>query len=246
MEVGGGLMILGCQLVREGFAVTVIEPISPGFSSFSILQKIVIDCAASRRIAPKIVALPIEELKLERGFDFAFSVNVMEHIQDVERGIDSVHAALKPGARYRFTCPNYLFPYEPHFNMPTLFSKRWTESIFHKSILASTRVEEPAPLWTSLNWITTSKIVRSCRKFKDVQLHFNCGMLSESLERMTTDPEFASRRPGWLQYIARSIVYLKLNQLTRHLPAALLPVIDCTMTRIPVDPSPAPAPPTMN
>jgi hypothetical protein len=42
LEVGAGLMLLSCQLAKEGFALTALEPIGQGFSSFSELQRIVL------------------------------------------------------------------------------------------------------------------------------------------------------------------------------------------------------------
>lgn len=241
LEVGAGLMILSCQLAKEGYAVTGLEPIGAGFSSFVALQNIVLDHALRHGFKPAIMACPVEALAEDQQFDFAFSVNVMEHIDDVPQGLQAIFRALKPGASYRFTCPNYLFPYEPHFNMPTLFVKSLTARVFHDRIYKSVLAEEPAALWNSLNWINVLQVKTVCRHLDGARLEFNRAMLCESLERMIRDAEFAGRRPRWLQAIARGLVYFRLHRLTGWLPAAVLPIIDCLITKT-TDSRIAPAP----
>ena len=61
-------------------------------------------------------------------------MNVMEHVEDPALAVDRLTAMLVPGASYRFLCPNYLFPYEPHFNMPTFGSKALTERLMRRRI----------------------------------------------------------------------------------------------------------------
>ena len=75
--------------------------------------------------------------------------------------LKTVGNSLVVGASYRFTCPNYLFPYEPHFNIPTLFSKQITEECLGTGYLAVTTVPDPAGTWKSLNWINVVQIKRS-------------------------------------------------------------------------------------
>ncbi|MEJ0009457.1 MAG: hypothetical protein WDN72_02370 [Alphaproteobacteria bacterium] len=38
LEVGGGALLLSCQLAREGFAVTAVDPLGDGFSAFGKLR----------------------------------------------------------------------------------------------------------------------------------------------------------------------------------------------------------------
>src|SRR3546814_21121737 len=66
---------------------------------------------------PRVLDIAAEALAECDSFDFAFSINVMEHVNDVEQVIINVFNSLKENAYYDFTCPNYLFPYEPHFNI---------------------------------------------------------------------------------------------------------------------------------
>ena len=231
LEVGGGLMILSCQLMREGYAVTSIEPIGIGFSSFADLQKIILEYAADNGIKPRIITTPVEQLTIEEEFDFAFSINVMEHIEDVAQGLAMVYKAVKPNAAYRFTCPNYLFPYEPHFNIPTFFSKRLTERLLRKSLFNNDTVNDPIALWNSLNWINVYQIKKICAGLPDAELNFDSKLLGESFERIVKDHEFAKRRPIWLKKLIRLIIFLRIHRVTAYLPLLVLPIIDCSITK---------------
>ena len=51
LEVGAGLMLLSCQLKREGFRATALEPIGSGFSIFLELQNHVRLVATQKRVS---------------------------------------------------------------------------------------------------------------------------------------------------------------------------------------------------
>ena len=51
-----------------------------------------------------------ETLALNEQFDFAFSVNVMEHVDDVGQVLRRVHRALKPGGLTGSSAPTTPFP----------------------------------------------------------------------------------------------------------------------------------------
>lgn len=232
LEIGAGSMILSCQLVREGFCVTAVEPTGTGFSHFERLRSLVLKCASSWRCEPKYLWRAAEELELESEFDFAFSINVMEHVNDVSAVLDRVGASLRPGATYKFTCPNYHFPYEPHFNMPTLLSKSLTSRAFRRRIFDRTDILDPAGVWDSLNWITVSQIKLSLINHGGFQLDFNKGFLISAIERIKSDEEFAKRRSLWMSTFLLLVAKLRLHKLARVLPPEVHPVIDCSMTRV--------------
>jgi 2-polyprenyl-3-methyl-5-hydroxy-6-metoxy-1,4-benzoquinol methylase len=229
LEVGGGLMLLSCQLAREGFFVQVLEPIGMGFSSFAKLQAIVLAFAEEQGISLRVIPEPVEQLRLEGVFDFAFSINVMEHIDSVPDAIERVCRSLKPGKVYRFTCPNYSFPYEPHFNIPTFFSKWLTLKIMRRKIYYSVRVAEPGALWQSLNWINVHQIKKICTHLPDISVFFDTGMFNDALTRIRSDAAYAKRRGPWINAFAVAIVRLKLNRLVKFLPPEMLPVLDCAI-----------------
>lgn len=232
LEVGAGLMLLSCQLQREGFSVTALEPIGIGFSEFSELQTVVLQFAKQHGYAPKVIPIGAEQLEIEGVFDFAFSVNVMEHVRSVPRALEQVGRALAVGGEYRFTCPNYWFPYEPHFNIPIIFSKSVTQRLFHDAIFQSTRVMDPKGTWESLNWINVNQIRRIVTRLDGLRLAFDSELMVRMLERVAEDPDFAKRRSAWACALIGAFVKLRIHRLARFVPATLQPIIDCHVRRI--------------
>ncbi|MFN3717232.1 MAG: methyltransferase domain-containing protein, partial [Thiobacillus sp.] len=178
-----------------------------------------------------MVAVPVEALHDETRFDLAYSVNVMEHVDDVEAAIAAVVAVLVPGGRYRFTCPNYRFPYEPHFNIPTLFSKRLTERMLGSRIFRNRRMDDPEGVWRSLNWIDVDRVRRACARLEDVVPHFRRGLLVKTLSRLACDPEFANRRAAWMRVLGRLLVATGGHRLAGLIPAGMQPIIDCELVK---------------
>ncbi len=231
LEVGAGLLLVSCQLQKEGFAVTALEPIGIGFSSFSELQGLILKYAEDHRFAPTIIPISIEEFETDTKFDFAFSLNVMEHVHDVQIALRQISSALALGGEYRFMCPNYSFPYEPHFNIPTLASKRLTEIVFRKAIYQSTRVTDPRGTWESLNWINTNQVSRIVASLEGMSAIFDREALARTLERIGTDPVFASRRSKWLRRLVGFLVKLRIHRATVHIPLFMHPIIDCRICK---------------
>jgi SAM-dependent methyltransferase len=231
IEVGAGSLLLSCQLVRAGFNVTALEPIGSGFSHFEQMRQIVQERAAALGCLPGILPLVGEALTDFNCFDYAFSVNVMEHVDDAPLVITNVVRSLVVGASYRFTCPNYLFPYEPHFNIPTLLSKGMTEKIFYRKIFESTKMPDPSGTWRSLNWINTVQISKAARHVRGLEVSFNRLLLVTTLERVVSDRDFASRRSPAMLKLLLILVRLRLHKLFRFVPATLQPIIDCRLLK---------------
>lgn len=232
LEVGAGCMLLSCQLVREGFNVSALEPIGTGFSHFELLRELIIERAIVHSCMPDIINLPVEKLSVQNHFDYAFSINVMEHVENVELSLSQVGNSLKPKAIYRFTCPNYLFPYEPHFNCLTLFSKRLTEKYLGKKIFLNKLIPDVKGTWESLNWINVAQIRRRIKQLPELCVSFNRNLLIATFDRIVADKEFAKRRSSWICSIIRMLVKLRLHYLTWFIPVLFQPIIDCKITRL--------------
>lgn len=231
LEVGAGLMLLSAQLAREGFRVTALEPVGTGFAVFQELQAVVRRHAQERGIGFAVLPQGVEDLSEHAVYDFAFSINVMEHVASVETAIANVTHALKPGASYAFFCPNYRFPYEPHFGIPIVGSKQLTGRLFRRAIHENRRVPDPEGVWQSLNWITVATVDRICRRLQGLEWRYERSVLAAALERITRDAEFAGRRAPWMRSLSRVLVASRLHRLTTLLPATLQPAIDCTIVR---------------
>lgn len=232
LEIGAGSLMLSCQLVREGFEVTGLEPTGTGFSHFEQLRLVVLERAVALGCLPRVLNLTAETLAERNSYDYAFSVNVMEHVDEVELVVANVGNSLMVGASYRFTCPNYLFPYEPHFNMVTLFSKRLTEKMFRRKILGCKKLPDPSGTWRSLNWINVIQVRNIAERLPWLRLTFNRRLLVSTLERLTFDQNFADRRSPAMRKVLVLLVRLRLHQLLRLMPAMLQPIMDCRLQKI--------------
>jgi 2-polyprenyl-3-methyl-5-hydroxy-6-metoxy-1,4-benzoquinol methylase len=231
LEVGAGAMLLSCQLEREGFRVTALDPVGSGFGHFDRMRAIVLEVAEAQGCTPRVLDSTAEELDIVEQFPFAFSINVMEHVGDVEAVVRNVIASLRFGGSYRFTCPNYLFPYEPHFNIPTLFSKSLTARVLRAKIYGH-GIADAEGLWRSLNWINVPSLRRIARRLPEARISFDSRLLVGMLERIGTDPMFAGRRSTLTRTILQAIVRLRLHHLLGWVPAVAQPVIDCRVERL--------------
>lgn len=231
LEVGGGICLLSSLLAAEGFRVTVIEPTGEGFGEFDALRAIVLRKAAEQGAMPQLVRCFAEDFTSAEAYDFAYSVNVMEHVKSPAQVITRVADALNAGAQYRFFCPNYAFPYEPHFNIPTIGGKALTQRVFAHKIFNNTRMHNPTGVWQSLNWITVRKLRRILASEPRLSMRCNPHILSQMLERATKDTAFAARRSGWMVMLIRGLVAMRLHKLASLMPVCLQPVMDVRLTK---------------
>lgn len=232
LEVGGGSFLLACQLAREGYSITSIEPMGTGFDELGQLGQIVLEAASRECSPPRVVRCRAEDFTATDQVDFAFSVNVMEHVDSPEAVICRVAESLPKGGAYRFLCPNYLFPYEPHFNLPTLGTKKLTERMLRARIMADTRTGDPVGVWNSLNWITVPSVRRIAAKHPSLAVDFRRGTLEAMLERSIHDPEFARRRSPWMVSLVRAMKATGILRCTSLVPATIQPMMDARIKRV--------------
>lgn len=230
LEVGAGFLLLSCQLAREGFIVTALEPIGEGFSQFENVRSLVMEYARQDGINYRLLECPVEELDIDDRFDLAFSVNVMEHVASVQEALTRVTRSLRQSGIYRFTCPNYQFPYEPHFSLPTFFSKSLTEKLLWRAIVNSPRLDEPEAVWKSLNWIGVGQVSRICGTLPHTRVKFYTTMISDTLTRAIIDHEFAKRHSDLVVKTARLFVSTGIHRQFARLPASFQPIIDCEVS----------------
>lgn len=231
LEVGAGALLLSCALQAAGYRVTAIEPLGVGFSHMERLRGLVMAYATDRGCVPILRHMTAESLDEHEAFDFAFSINVMEHVDDVGRVLQRVWHALRPGGAYRFVCPNYSFPFEPHFGLPTIGSKALTWRLFSRRILASRIVVDPAGTWTSLNWITVSRVRRICRREFGVEARFDRDVSYRFVRRAIGDASFQRRHGVVMRALATVLGVTGLIGLTRLVPAAAQPAMSCRLAR---------------
>lgn len=230
VEVGAGIGLLALRLAADGHRVTAFEPQSAGYGDMHAMRAVVLECWTGD--PPPVVwhdqVFSTDRLDPGRPVDLALSVNVLEHVERPAALVAEVTGALGPGGRYRFICPNYAVPYEPHFNIPTLFSKRLTGLAFAKAIRTAAK-PDPHGLWNELSWPTQHGL-RTDLHAAGVVVEFSSRATQAYLERIRDDPDFAARKGPILGRAVRAASRV-LHPLVGRLPPALVPVIDATAHR---------------
>ena len=188
-----------------------------GFELFETAKRVIV--AEYKELDLPVIETASEELDPQRygQFDLIFSYNVMEHIPEFERSLRAQADLLSPEGVIVHNCPNYTFPYEPHFAVPVVKPlPHLTEAIFRK------KLDADRPLWESLNFISCAD-VRSFATEHDLDVQFSPGLLYNALARLGTDPLFLDRHDG----SAVVSIYKLLSKsgtisLLKHLPASIV------------------------
>jgi len=227
LEIGCGTGFLLGQLAGEypEYEFHGLEPIGPGFDDFSdLLEKII---GTSESI--QLIRAGAEDFKTEEKFDLIYSVNVFEHLEDWRKGIENCISHLSEDGRMIFLCPNYDFPYEPHFSIPIIWDKKLTRRIFRKKI-----EDYHAPVgndgpWRSLNFIKASEVKRHARTH-GYEISFDQAVFGRMLRRFTEQEGF-SQRHGLLATIGKLAIRLGLAGVFNALPQFLQPYMKVTISK---------------
>jgi 2-polyprenyl-3-methyl-5-hydroxy-6-metoxy-1,4-benzoquinol methylase len=126
LEVGGGIHLL-TSFLNKDYDITSIEP--GGFANF-------IDGLRNKNLdlhKLNVHTTTLEKFATDTKFDLIFSMNVLEHTDDIKKHIISCMNLLKDEHSLLFIqCPNYAFPFEPHFY-------KWFIPFFPKFTFATLR-----------------------------------------------------------------------------------------------------------
>lgn len=220
LEVGSGLGLTSIFLERQGYDIVSVEPAAAGFSFHERVAGIVFEAlgAAHRHIADAADEIP----SATGPFDVIFSNNVLEHIAELLPTLDHLSSLLAADGRMIHSCPNYSFPYEPHFGVPLLpVRPALTARILPGRISDS-------ELWASLNFVTARRIERWGER-SGMTVEFRQGQLADSIERLTRDAEFA-RRHRVMTRIAAALEATRVTRALRHLPARMSTPMEFTVT----------------
>lgn len=221
LEIGAGAGWLINYFQALNFQVTGIEPNQSGFNKMTDFQRIVNECWVGN-INSQIIDSTAECFTLLEKSDYIYSLNVMEHVQDIELSLKNILSHLSKVGRYRFICPNYKFPYEPHFNVFAPVSKSIT-FIMHKDKILSSGINQDNQLWDGLNWITPKKIMKSTPV--GFKVEFSNSAFTKYLNRIAYSADFRTRKGSLFTFLARKVH--KLQSLIIGLfPTTFLPVLD--------------------
>ena len=169
--------------------------------------------AVYRDIALPFFPIGAEQLSAgEHGtFDLIFSIHVLEHIPDLAAGLEAMSRVLAPNGRMVHACPNYAFPYDPHFGIPLLplIPKR-TSWLLPKHIAESGR-------WQSINFITAARLEGLADRL-GLRVTYVPGLLGEMVRRTAKDPVFAARHRGIAGVFSRLARIGRVDALLARLP----------------------------
>lgn len=231
VEIGAGIGLLSLLVGARGFEVIAFEPQSAGFEEMLRIRHCILESWEG----------PIPDVRFVNDYfsgdlpsdiepaDYCFSINVLEHVPDTENFLRIAAQAVKPGSQLRMIFPNYLFPYEPHFNIPTVFSKRLTFMLWRRSI-ASAEIPNAVAAWNDLSWPTLRKVRRSART-AGLKPTFTREAVLAYLVRIKADQHFLERKGVAGRFFFRPVAGL-MHLVLPVVPRSLLPVMDVRFTRL--------------
>ena len=113
LEVGGGIHLLTSYL-GQYYDITSVEPGSYADSYADNID--VLRSQILKKNNSNIHTTTLENFRTTKKYDFIFSMNVLEHTKDIKMHIESCVKLLKnENSILLIECPNYSFPFEPHF-----------------------------------------------------------------------------------------------------------------------------------
>lgn len=229
MEVGAGSLSLATQLASEGYKITAIEPAARGFSTIEYILQKYLEQAKNENISFIFINKEVEFCDFDHRFEFIYSINVMEHLGDPYKVIIDLCQNLTNSGKYQFYCPNYSFPYEPHFKK---FIFRYKNGNFFltkqrvKNIISKNPNHED--ILNSLNYITYTKIFESVKN-SDLLLVPNKFTIKNLINR-AIDDQLLSARHSVLSKIVKLFSRVKLIKILNFIPVEYAPVIDAEIS----------------
>lgn len=228
-EIGSGIGLLSLLVADRGFRVISFEPESAGFSLMKRFQS-AIDSSWSgedQRVEWHDTKYSPPSVTSDQA-DFIFAVNVLEHVAEWRELVAEILDSEKTSAKLRLIFPNYTYPYEPHFHIPTLFNKRLTRRVMSKQIRNSS-IADPISFWEDLSWPTGRQLSQYCQD-KDYKCRFADEAFVGYLNRIKNDESFRERKGKFFTGIALVLLPV-LTWFAGKLPKSYLPVIDVTITK---------------
>jgi len=199
LEVGSGPCIALSAMAERypDLSFEGIEPMGSGFAVFEeYIEKVNLE-------APPFALFKggYEDFPRTRDWDLIFLVNVFEHLPDWRDFLDFVRESLEPSGKCVILCPNYGFPYEPHFGLPVLGNKSLTRTVFRRRIDAFESENGWEGLYDSLNFVKLRHVRRAATR-AGLKVTVHPQIVVKMIERLETDTEFAKRQ-GSIAGLAR-------------------------------------------
>ncbi|MHB1206001.1 MAG: class I SAM-dependent methyltransferase [Rhodospirillaceae bacterium] len=208
LEIGSGPGLLLGRL-QSHFPDCRFEGLEPVGSGFGKTEAPLAVIAARANL--KIHRCGYEDFASAEPYDIIFSVNVFEHVVSWRDYLTRTHGWLAPGGIAVILCPNYAFPWEPHFRLPIVLNKPLTHSFFSARIAAYERNQDYHGLWASLNFVKKREVLRFART-AGLRIDSDDTVMRRMFQRLFTDPAFAGRQRA-LAGIAKLFYRLGLTRV---------------------------------
>jgi SAM-dependent methyltransferase len=216
LEVGSGIGLVSTLLANEGYGMVAIEPgaSSSGFGFMPHIASVVREVGDGDRA----FLLDMSVVDLDPGrhgrFDLVFSINVLEHIPDLEGTFSAMASVLEPRGQMVHLCPNYTVPYEPHFNIPLIPGAPRTTRFLFPSV-----VRKYPGVWDELNFITARR-VRQLAARNGLTATFDKGVMGAFFRRLDTDELYRERQGPVAVAVHRCVSALGLLKFIDRVPAS--------------------------
>lgn len=228
VEIGAGIGLLALNLAARGYKVTAFEPEASGFTEMHSMRETVVSKWVGKFPTTNFVDKYIDATtKLDKPADYVFAINVIEHVPDYRLLIVNALKLKSDSATLRLICPNYAIPYEPHLEIPIVLNKNLTWRIFKTRIVKST-IPNPIDFWKDLSWPSQRKLKKLLKKI-GVVAEFSRDATNHYISRALNDPKFIERKGPIFGKILKIFATIA-KRLTRFIPIALIPIIDCRIT----------------
>ena len=169
----------------------------------------------------------IENFEPNERYDFIWSINVFEHLDNWREGIAKVHSLLNDGGRCLILCPNYFIPYEPHFSLPIIGGKSLTHSLFRNRIARHENSRNAEGLWDSLNLITAGKVLSYC-KSQNIQVSLDATVMRRVYRRFSSSDDIGKRH-GWIGWLVKFFEKVGITRIASSIPPSFQPYMAITL-----------------
>jgi 2-polyprenyl-3-methyl-5-hydroxy-6-metoxy-1,4-benzoquinol methylase len=207
LEVGSGIGIASSAMSFFGYEVTALEPGGIGFEKNRKASQFISEQVGTSFVSRSESA---EEITFSDDvkFDLIVSNNVLEHVSDVELSLSNLYKYLSETGVMIHSCPNYSFPFEPHFGIPLV-------PVFPRITRAFlTRNKRESGLWKSLNFVTARRVMRYANHH-GFSVAFRKGTMLKSFSRLREDSEFLNRHRTLGKLTKNKILYSLLTRVFR-------------------------------
>jgi SAM-dependent methyltransferase len=188
---GSGILLTMCSEIYKKLNFDGIEPFADDFLNFSAVNDYV-----KSQFKPKNVVIEkilFEEFKPNKRYDLIYLVNVFEHLKSWEKLLFVLDDWLTDSGVCVVLCPNYSFPYEPHFMIPIIFNKKTTFKLFENFIINHNKSKDGIGFWSGLNFVKKKDVEKFVKNNSRLLLSDRREVLEQMILRLHTDTEFKKR-----------------------------------------------------